>query len=98
MRYHTTAEGNVPFTAAEETGRDAEEQAYIAGADDREAEAARAERDAKLTESDWTQVADAPLTDAKKAEWVTYRAILRRVPAENSGAVDITEIAWPTAP
>jgi|TARA_R110001606_G_scaffold398992_1_gene579833 hypothetical protein len=58
----------------------------------------RQHRDSRLYASDWTQVADAPLTDAKKAEWVTYRAILRRVPAENSGAVDITEIAWPTAP
>jgi len=27
-RYHTTAEGNVPFTAAEEAERDAEELAY----------------------------------------------------------------------
>lgn len=27
-RYHTTADGNVPFTAAEEAERDAEELAY----------------------------------------------------------------------
>jgi|TARA_R110000824_G_scaffold44741_1_gene129980 hypothetical protein len=92
MRYHTTAEGNVPFTAAEETGRDAEEQAYIAGADDREAEAARAERDAKLTESDWTQVADATVD---QATWATYRQSLRDVP-EQAGFP--STIAWPTSP
>jgi|TARA_R110002153_G_scaffold173813_2_gene326674 hypothetical protein len=58
----------------------------------------RQERSGLLYMSDWTQAADAPLTDAKKAEWVTYRDILRKVPAENSGAVHIREIAWPTAP
>ena len=92
MRYHTTAEGNVPFTAAEETGRDAEEQAYIAGADDRAAVEVRTDRDAKLTESDWTQVADAP---ADKAAWATYRQSLRALP-EQAGFPNT--VTWPTEP
>ena len=92
MRYHTTAEGNVPFTAAEETGRDAEEQAYIAGADDRAAVEVRTDRDAKLTESDWTQVADATVD---QATWATYRQSLRDVP-EQAGFP--STIAWPTSP
>jgi hypothetical protein len=29
-RFHTTAEGNIPFTAEEETARDAEEAAFAA--------------------------------------------------------------------
>ena len=29
-------------------------------------------RNTKLAESDWTQAADSPLSDSKKAEWKTY--------------------------
>ena len=36
-RHHATANGNVPFTAEEETARDAEIAAWAAGADDRAA-------------------------------------------------------------
>ena len=39
----------------------------------------RANRDAKLMNSDWTQLADVPLTDSKKAEWATYRQSLRDI-------------------
>tara|TARA_X000001382_G_C3154085_1_gene173968 strand:- start:136 stop:423 length:288 start_codon:yes stop_codon:yes gene_type:complete len=33
-----------------------------------------------LAKSDWTQGVDSPLTDEKKAEWVTYRQKLRDLP------------------
>jgi hypothetical protein len=58
----------------------------------------RSARDTLLNKSDWTQNADSPLTDEKKAEWVTYRASLRNVPAANSGATDLNSITWPTKP
>ena len=32
-RYHTTLNGNIPFTAEEETARDIEEQAWADGED-----------------------------------------------------------------
>ena len=51
----------------------------------------RAQRTLLLSESDWTQVADSPLSDAKKADWVTYRQALRDLPAADP-------IVWPTAP
>lgn len=38
---------------------------------------ARFERGKKLAESDWTQLASSPLSDAKKAEWEIYRQALR---------------------
>ena len=41
-------------------------------------------RNQKLAESDWTQLADAPLTSAKKKEWAKYRQALRDVPAKLS--------------
>ena len=58
----------------------------------------RLKRDALLTESDWTQVNDSPLTDAKKAEWATYRQALRDLPAEYSDSDDIDDVVFPTQP
>jgi len=37
-------------------------------------------RNNKLTASDWTQAADSPLSNSKKAEWATYRQSLRTLP------------------
>ena len=39
-----------------------------------------AQRNSLLQGSDWTQVIDNPLTDAKKIEWQTYRQTLRDLP------------------
>ena len=36
-------------------------------------------RNGKLEASDWTQMPDAPLTDAQKNEWAVYRQALRDV-------------------
>jgi hypothetical protein len=60
--------------------------------DNRESEAVRAERNKKLVESDWTQVADAPVN---KEAWATYRQALRDVTAQETFPWDIT---WPTKP
>ena len=68
-------------------------------------EVLRGRRDMFLRESDWTQFPDAPLTDAKKAEWVTYRQALRDLPAENSSPTFIDgnnellpDVTFPTQP
>lgn len=53
---------------------------------------ARVQRDALLTQSDWTQVADAPVD---QAAWATYRQALRDVPAQ-AGFPDA--IDWPAVP
>jgi hypothetical protein len=55
----------------------------------------RAQRDALLTASDWTQVTDSPLTTDVKAAWATYRAALRNLPQQSGFPLTIT---WPTAP
>jgi len=39
----------------------------------------RAERNARLSECDWTQLSDAPLTDAEKQSWAAYRQALRDI-------------------
>ena len=58
----------------------------------------RIERDTLLLECDWTQTLDSPLTDSKKAEWVTYRQALRDVPANNSSAESYDDVTFPTQP
>ena len=90
-RHHATPNGNVPFTAEEETERDAEEAAYLAGADDRLAEEARNKRNNLLAATDWTANSDVTMT----TEMTAYRTLLRNLPAQ---ADFPTTITWPTAP
>lgn len=55
-------------------------------------------RTRKLKLSDWTQGADSPLNDAKKAEWATYRQALRDMPANSANWATIDDIVWPSQP
>lgn len=55
----------------------------------------RAERTRRLTASDWTQLADAPLSEAAKAAWSTYRQALRDVPGQAAFPVTVN---WPEEP
>ena len=47
-----------------------------------------------LSDSDWTQLPDAPLTAEQKAAWAKYRQDLRDV----TDQVDLNNIVWPTPP
>lgn len=58
----------------------------------------RLKRDALLTESDWTQVNDSPLSDTKKAEWATYRQELRDLPSSHQSATNFDDVVFPTQP
>ena len=55
----------------------------------------RAERDALLDSSDWTQYNDSPLTDEVKTDWATYRQELRDLPDITD---DPTGPTWPEVP
>lgn len=90
-RHHATANGNVPFTAAEETERDAEEAAHLAGADDRAAAEARDKRNDLLAATDWTANSDVTMT----TEMTAYRQALRDITSQSGWS---TTINWPTAP
>ena len=68
-------------------------------------EVLRGRRTMFLEESDWTQFADSPLSDSKKAEWATYRQALRDLPENNPDPkwVDgdntkLPDVTWPTKP
>lgn len=50
----------------------------------------KALRNTKLDNTDWTQLADVPLTDASKADFVAYRQALRDA--------DMLDPVWPDAP
>jgi hypothetical protein len=54
----------------------------------------RSERTQLLYESDWTQLADVPMSDEKKLEWATYRQSLRDI--TNYESPD--EVIWPEKP
>ena len=56
-RFKITLKGKVQLSEEEELARDAEEQAWADGADDRAAAANRAKRNQLLADSDWTQMA-----------------------------------------
>jgi len=60
-----------------------------------QADIVRAQRDAKLTVCDWTQLPDAPLSAGAKTAWGAYRQALRDVPEQAGFPVDV---AWPVAP
>jgi len=55
----------------------------------------RLQRDNLLRLCDWTQVVDAPLTDAERAAWLSYRQALRGIPDQPGFP---TEIQWPDVP
>ena len=52
----------------------------------------RLARDIALQQSDWTQVADAPVD---QAAWATYRQALRDIPEQDSFP---DNVVWPTPP
>ena len=64
----------------------------IAAKDAEQAKSVREQRNQKLKDSDWTQVADAPVD---QAAWATYRQALRDIPAQAGFPWDVQ---WPTQP
>lgn len=76
-----------------ENGTAAEQEtAYIARRDADQAIVVRSDRDRRLAETDWTQVADSPVD---KAAWAMYRQALRDVPTQAGFPWDVQ---WPVKP
>ena len=82
-----------PATETEPAQTAAEQEAaYKAAKDAEQAKSARSNRNDKLKESDWTQIAD---STADKAVWATYRQALRDVTSQEGFP---WTIIWPTQP
>ena len=81
----------VPLTDEEMAQREA-----IAAAFDLDFRFVRSERNGRLAMSDWTQAADSPLSDEKKAEWAAHRQDLRDYPSQADKVSELPD--WPTPP
>jgi len=56
-------------------------------------------RDAKLAACDWRVVADSPLSEAQRSEWVAYRQALRDLPSTIQGPLlNLEDVVWPSEP
>jgi len=51
-----------------------------------------------LQDCDWTVGSDSPLSDSKKAEWITYRQQLRDLPSGYTDSDNIDDVVFPTEP
>ncbi len=58
----------------------------------------RRKRNRKLEISDWSQLPDTSLSEAKKTEWATYRQSLRDITNGLTTLADIKAVTWPTKP
>jgi hypothetical protein len=94
-RYQTVVESGVEqiegkwYTKYSVADMDAD---VIAAKDTEQAKAILSQRTDKLKDSDWTQVADAPVD---QAAWATYRQALRDITAQPGFPWDTQ---WPDAP
>lgn len=91
-RFHNIDGVDVPYTAAEETARDAEEAAFAAAEPARKWAAIRSQRNALLAASDWRAMPDAP---TMSADWKNYRQALRNLPSTQA---DPDDIVFPEEP
>ena len=80
------------FVDNEEATAAEQEAVYKATKDTEQAKSVRDTRNQKLKDSDWTQIADAPVD---KAAWAVYRQALRDVTSQEGFPWTIT---WPEAP
>ena len=93
MARHHNINGNiVPFTAAEETARDAEELAYSNGAFDRAMADLRQKRNSLLTATDYLALSDNTLTSAM----TTYRQALRDLTDGITTIDEVNAVSFPT--
>jgi hypothetical protein len=83
-RFVTIVNGQPVIAADRQATLDAEAWAGI-----------RRQRNARMTESDWTQIEDAPFNTTKKQAWRAYRQALRDLPQTQT---DPFNIVWPTPP
>ena len=95
MASHHLINGNVvPFTAAEEAARDAEETAWNNSAYDRAIADLRSKRNRLLAETDFYALSDVTLSDDMK----TYRQELRDLPTGLDTVDKVNAKEFPTKP
>lgn len=88
-----TENGPIEMTAEEVAQREADEAAWLAGADDRVAERNRNKRNALLAETDYLALSD----NTMSAEMTTYRQALRDI-TNHANWPNLEDADWPTKP
>jgi hypothetical protein len=58
----------------------------------------RSIRNSLLTECDWTQMPDAPLSKEAKLQWATYRQELRDLPSNYPNLTSMDNVVFPEKP
>tara|TARA_R110000824_G_scaffold303747_2_gene491579 strand:- start:1382 stop:1654 length:273 start_codon:yes stop_codon:yes gene_type:complete len=84
----------VPFTATEETARDAEEAAWEEEKPARKFTRLRMDRDRLLAETDFYANSDVTMSD----DMIAYRKALRDLPASYDNSSVVGTITWPSKP
>ena len=77
------------------TAEELQEIADRAAAADLDFSMVRHERNSKLSNTDWTQIADATLGAHTAEEWAAYRQELRDLPSKHS---KVSEVVFPDDP
>ena len=93
-RFHNINGNRVQFTEAEETARDAEEQAWADGAFDRAIADLRSNRNRLLAETDFYALSDVTMSE----DMTTYRQDLRDLPDGLTTVEEVNNDPYPTKP
>ena len=93
-RYHNINGNRVQFTEAEETARDAQEQASLDGAFDRKIAGLREDRNRLLSATDFYGLQDVSMTQ----DMTNYRQALRDLPEGLTTVEEVEAVTWPTKP
>ena len=93
-RFHNINGNRVQFTQAEETARDAEEQAWKAGAFDRAIARLREDRTRLLSQTDFYALGDVSMSQ----DMTNYRQALRDLPSGLSTVEEVKAVTFPTKP
>jgi hypothetical protein len=88
----------VPLSAQEISQRQAEEQAWLAGAFDRAIAGLRQKRNSILASSDWTVLSDSPLSETEKTAWLEYRQDLRDITEGLDTVTEVNAVVFPVKP
>jgi hypothetical protein len=84
----------IELTAEENAERDLAEQAWSDGAFDRAISQLRAERNRRISETDFYALSDLTLSDEMK----NYRQELRDITQDLVTESDVNSVVWPTKP
>ena len=93
-RFKMVNGNRVQFTPEEETQRDAEEQAWEAGAFDRKIAELREQRNNLLSQTDFYALQDVSMTQ----DMTNYRQALRDLPSGLTTVEEVKAVTYPTKP